>query len=189
MKKQQKSKYRFNIIDVLLILVLAAVAAVIYYFVSARVASGAESDKKIQYTVEVRTVDKDYVDNIELGNTVIETVRNRTIGTVVGVDVGPSWQITTNTLTGEMSKQYYPPINAPVQEPEEEDSSEEDVITPPEELLYDYYNVRITIEAEADYTGSSYSIGGYEVVVGENVYFRTPHFTSNGYCVSLEAVE
>ena len=199
MKKQQKSKYRFNIIDVLLIVVALAVAAVAYYFISDK-ASGGGKDNTIRYTVELKDVDKNYIDSILEGDTVIETVRNRTVGKIVDVEVTPAWIITTNIQTGEVSKQFYPAINIPdetvsdLEESSETEETEETVSetndeSVQEEPIYDYYNVRVTIEADAEYTGSRYSIGGYEVVVGERVYFRTPHFTSDGFCVSLETLE
>ncbi len=195
MKKQQKSKYRFNIIDVLLILVLIAVIGVIYYFVAGRDDKASQGEKIINYTIELKTVDKDYLDSIQIGDKVIETVRNRTIGKVVDVEYGPSWAVTTNTETGEMIKSYYPAINLPLQEePGDEEQGEQGALLEEEEIseiepVYDYYNVLVTVESDADYTGSSYSIGGFEVVVGEMIYFRLPHFANSGYCISLEEIE
>ncbi len=203
MKKQQKLKYRFNIVDVLLILVVIAIVFVVYYFVAGRNGGGSQNENTIHYTIELKTVDKDYLDNITVGDKVIETVRNRTVGKVVDVEIGPSWTHTTNMETGEITKRYYPPVNlqdndealdeAPLDEelvtPSDEDNenveNEQDTPDP----IYDYYNVRLTVEADADYTGAAYSIGGYDIVVGQMVYFRIPKFSSAGYCVALEVIE
>lgn len=198
MKKQQKSKYRFNIVDVLLILVVVAIVFVVYYFVAGRSENGSQSENTIRYTIELKTVDKDYLDNITVGDKVIETIRNRTVGKVVDVEIEPSWTHTTNIETGEISKTYYPPIN--VQDNDEALTDES--VTPTDEVdensenvqeipdpIYDYYNVRLSVEAAADYTGSAYSIGGYEIVVGQMVYFRIPRFSSAGYCVALDVIE
>ncbi len=203
--KKQKSKYRFNLIDALLIVLIVAVLGAIYYFVSGN--NGLFSGKstnvhKMQYVVELKTVDKDYIDNIEnsVNKEVVETIRNGVIGKLVDVSVEPAWTVTTDMETGEMKKSYYPNLNAPVEDETdavENDESVEDEIGETVtdesgedvEALYDYYNVRLTIEADMQYTGSSYSVGGYEIVVGHPVYFRIPQFVGSGYCIFLESVE
>jgi len=145
---------------------------------------------------------KDYIDNIEnsVNKEVVETIRNGVIGKLVDVSVEPAWTVTTDMETGEMKKSYYPNLNAPVEDETdavENDESVEDEIGETVtdesgedvEALYDYYNVRLTIEADMQYTGSSYSVGGYEIVVGHPVYFRIPQFVGSGYCIFLEGVE
>ena len=205
--KKQKSKYRFNLIDVVLIVLIIAVLGGIYYFVSGNDGifsrKSDENEHKMRYVVELKTVDKDYIDNIEnsLNKDVIETIRNGVIGKLVGVDVSPAWTVTTNIQTGEMKKSYYPAINRPDVIVEQEESVEDnlteeeigetvtDEISEEEEPIYDYYNVRLTIESDMQFTGSSYSVGGYEIVVGHPVYFRLPLFISSGYCLLLEELE
>lgn len=200
--EKQKSKYRFNIIDVLLIVLILGVLGGIYYFVSgdggAFLKGAIKDTHDVRYVIELKTVDKDYVDNILIGDNVTETIRSGNIGRIVDVEVSPAWAITTNLETGEMLKSYYPPINAPTDDESENvdntDSDTESIektVTDDgdDELIYDYYNVRITVESEMQYTGTSYAIDGYDVVVGNLIYFRIPHYVGSGYCISLEVVE
>jgi hypothetical protein len=200
--EKQKSKYRFNIIDVLLIVLILGVLGGIYYFVSgdggAFLKGAIKDTHDVRYVIELKTVDKDYVDNILIGDNVTETIRSGNIGRIVDVEVSPAWAITTNVETGEMLKSYYPPINAPTDDESEDvdntDSDTESIektVTDDgdDELIYDYYNVRITVESEMQYTGTSYAIDGYDVVVGNLIYFRIPHYVGSGYCISLEVVE
>lgn len=200
--EKQKSKYRFNIIDVLLIVLILGVLGGIYYFVSgdggAFLKGAIKDTHDVRYVIELKTVDKDYVDNILIGDNVTETIRSGNIGRIVDVEVSPAWAITTNVETGEMLKSYYPPVNAPTDDESEDvdntDSDTESIektVTDDgdDELIYDYYNVRITVESEMQYTGTSYAIDGYDVVVGNLIYFRIPHYVGSGYCISLEVVE
>ncbi len=210
--KKQKQVYRFNIIDAILIVLIIAVVAAILYFVTGDngIFAKTKNDSKItaHYIVELKTVDKDYLKNIVIGDEVTETIRSGYVGKIVDIDIEPSWSVTTNTETGEMKKNYYPPINAPqisegdcnveVEDTEEVEASEEtetigDTVTDENnnfpELEYDYYNVRLTIEAEMDYTGNSYTVGGYGIVVGYPVYFRTPTYVGSGYCIAFDVVE
>lgn len=206
--KGQKSKYRFNLIDAILVVLIVAVFCVIYYFVSGSnglFSRGNEKNESImKYVIELKTVDKDYVDNLEnsIGQELVETIRNGAIGKIISVDVEPAWTVTTDVETGEMKKNYYPAINIPekqdVVDPVEnsEEATEEEIgetVTDEtiEEIepIYDYYNVRLTIEADMKYTGNSYSVGGYDIVVGHPVYFRVPEFVGSGYCIYLTEAE
>lgn len=207
--KKQKSKYRFNLIDALLIVLIIAVLGAIYYFVSGEngiFSKKSNNEHKMQYVIELKTVDKDYIDNLEnsINKEVVETIRNGVIGKLVGIEVEPSWTITTDIETGEMKKSYYPAINIPEITEETDDTGlsedgapDEDTIgetvteeaLDTEELIYDYYNVRLIVEADMQYTGSSYTAGGYGIVVGYPIYFRLPYFVGSGYCIYLEEIE
>lgn len=212
--KKQKQVYRFNIIDAILIVLIIAVAAAILYFVTGDngIFAKSKNDSKttVHYVVELKTVDKDYLKNIVVGDEVTETIRSGNVGKIIDIDVEPSWTVTTNTETGEMKKSYYPPINVPqtpetdctveVEDSEAADASEENDLEPIgetvtdenlnfPELEYDYYNVRLTIEAEMDYTGTSYTVGGYGIVVGYPIYFRTPTYVGSGYCIAFDVIE
>ena len=66
--KQKKIKRKFNIIDFLvLIIILAVIAASIYVVVSwSNIKSlWSVSTVELQYTVELRGVDKEFIDNIK----------------------------------------------------------------------------------------------------------------------------
>ncbi len=179
-----QKKHRFNIIDVLIILVIVSVVAVMYYFTVARNNVVTNNEVTIEYTVELKTVRSDHTDNIKKGDKVVETVRDQQIGEVVAVDIVPSYNTVTNADTGEMFISQYPAINA--QNTQEEQSSEDTI--PQEELLYDYYNVRVTIRQNVKKSEVGYSINGFDVVVGELVHFRVPEYVNSGYCVSIREI-
>ena len=169
---KKQVKYKFNIIDFLIILMIIAIGVVMYYYTVARNAVNANSEVEIEYVVELKTVSKECVDNISIGDKVVETVRDQQIGTVKNVSVTPAYVLATNTETGESFKSYYPPINA-------------DTVSNSAEYVYDYYNVRVTIKDTVKKSVQGYNVNGFDIAVGEVVNFRVPHFVNEGYCIDI----
>lgn len=189
-------KYRFNIIDVLLVLIIVAIVGIMYYFTVARNDVVTNSEVTVDYTIELKTVRSEHVNKIKIGDNAVETVRDQQIGEVVDIQIVPAYNLVTNMLTGEMHKETYPAINAPIvsdgddnelslTEQTEENVSEN---VEPTELLYDYYNVKVTIRNKVKKSEAGYKINGFDVIVGEQVYFRVPEFVGSGYCINIVEV-
>ena len=207
--KKQRSTYRFNLIDVFVILLIIGVIGGVYYFVSGKnstkIGFGSADKKKVEYVIEIKTLDKDFVDKINVGDKVYETVKHGFIGNVKNVEISPAWAVTTNDITGESFIAEYPIINLPEKPSIPEDPADSAVgdaaegVTEketPEETLpegfvpqYDYYNARITVEAELEYDGSMYCVGSYEIGIGRLIEFRVPHYVGSAYCIALNAVQ
>ncbi len=200
--KNQKSAYRFNFIDVLLIVVLIAVLGVIYYFVAGRNSISAGNkligegkSEKLRFVIELKTVDKDYVEKIETdfknSASVIETVRNTNIGKIVDLKITPSRIITENTETGERTLVEYPAVNESNNTPsdteknDESDDSTDETETP----IYDFYNVKITVETDASKSDKGFATDSFNISIGTEINFRIPHFVGTGNCISYEVVE
>lgn len=181
-------KYRFNVIDVLIILVIVMVVAVMYYFTVARNSVVSNSEITVDYTVELKTVRSEHIDNIKIGDRVVETVRDQQIGEVIDVQVSPAYNIVTNTVTGETYKSFYPAINLPPESDADSQAEAPDEEAEIIEPLYDYYNVRVTIRGNVKKSESGYNINGFNVVVGEQVHFRVPSYVNSGYCVNIAEV-
>ena len=185
-------KYRFNIIDILIVLAIIAVVAVMYYFTVARNDVVTNSEVLVDYTIELKTVRAEHIDNIKLGDKVVETVRDQQIGEVVDIQIVPAYNLSTNMETGEMFYETYPAINAPVVEEEvtEGEALEQEPVEQENvELLYDYYNVKVTVRDLVKKSESGYKKNGFDVIVGELVHFRVPQFISSGYCISIVEVD
>lgn len=198
-------KYRFNIIDILIILVIVAVVAVMYYFTVARNDVATNSEVLIDYTVELKTVRAEHIDKIKVGDKAVETVRDQQIGEVIDVQIVPAYNSVTNTETGEMHIQTYPPINAlpeeeiPEEETTEEETTEEDLSeesqspveesVTAEELKYDYYNVKVTLRDRVKKSENGYKKNAFDVIVGQLVHFRVPGYVSSGYCIDITEVQ
>lgn len=157
-----QKKAKFNLIDTLIvILILAVVAAVVYiFFLSGNDLAG--ETHTIQYTVVVRAVMNEYADNVKIGDSVVDSSQLYQIGTVVDYRYEPAKRETNDVVNGEAIVATY-------------------------ENKSDLY---ITIEADAT-LGTQYSIGGYEIGVGKTVYVRFPNLlpAEGGYCKSLTVID
>ncbi len=162
-------KYKFNIIDVLIILTIIAIGVVMYYYMSARNTIATNLEVDLEYTVELKTVHIDYLDKINLGDNAVETVRDQQIGEVVDIEISPSYVTAINAITGETYKQEYPAVQ----------------LEPDAEPQCEYYNVKVTIRDTFKRSDSGYKINAFELVIGEMVHFRVPHFVGEGYCISI----
>lgn len=159
----RKVKMKFNIMDVLILLGILAVAAVLLYvFVLSENTpvdslSGNETTK-VTYVIEISGVDDIYADKISVGETLIDSSKKMNIGTIVAVESQPYVHLGKNLTTGTME------------------------LTTVEGKSTIY----VTVEADAVLSGISYNIGGYTIYVGEQVNLSLPHFVGVGYCISLE---
>ena len=160
----RKRKMKFNIMDVLILLAVAAVAAVLLYvFVLSENTPvdslGGAPTTKITYVVELTGIDDALSDNISVGETLIDAAKKMNIGTIVAVETQPYVYLGKNLTDGTME------------------------LT----TVDNKSTIYVTVEADATLTGISYSISGYDIYVGEKVYLSLPDFTGTGYCISLKA--
>lgn len=171
--KKKKEKRKFNIIDFLvLIIIVAVVGASIYAVVSwSNIKSLLATDQvTLQYVVEFRGVDEEFINKIEAGDIVIDAVSKNQLGTVDRVDsiekytvldykkteiAGEDGAPATTTYVGVLSE--YP----------------------------DKYNVIVYISSSAEYeSGVGYTVNGRRIAIGEAIEMRFPEFSSIGYCVA-----
>lgn len=160
----RKRKMKFNIMDVLILLAVAAVAAVlVYVFVLSENTPvdslGGTPTTKITYVVELTGIDDALSDNISVGETLIDAAKKMNIGTIVAVETQPYVYLGKNLTDGTME------------------------LT----TVDNKSTIYVTVEADATLTGIAYSISGYDIYVGEKVYLSLPDFTGTGYCISLKA--
>ena len=158
----KKKKARFNIIDLLLILiVIAMIATMIYLFVPGNIFENlsAEREQEIQYTVEILGVDQDFINNIKENDNVIDVVSKASIGTVMAVSYDTNYsELKYNEESGEGIMVSYP----------------------------DKYNLIVTISAEALYNaGEGYSVDGCRIAVGEKLSLRFPDYSCEAYCIDV----
>lgn len=153
-------KLRFNAIDVIIILLLAAVVYVIlniFVFSDNKNDSSAVNYKTIQYVVEVNNIDERFGSIVEFGQAVQDAVEKKNIGTVVGVQTSP-----------------YKKSNFNYEEQREVVSTVENRIS-----------MKITIEAEAVDTEYAYTVNGCAIRVGQQYSLILPDMYAVGYCIDL----
>lgn len=154
-----KAKAKFNIIDILLIIIiLAAAAAAVYILRNGAAASNQpNAEREIQYTVLLTNVKSRFRNNIQIGDSVTDTVKLMPIGEVTDIKAAQS--------TVQL-----------------EDYSEGRVVTA---AIPDTYDITVTVTATATLSGGFYMIGGYQINVGTLVSLRVPDYTGTGYCTSI----
>lgn len=161
-KSTKKKKVRFNIIDLLLILIaVSVVAALLYVFLPNSFIKNifADDNVTIQYAIEFKGVDEAFLESIKENDIVINSVTKAEIGTVTAVDY---------------STQYT--------ELKYDEESGNAVLS----VVPNKHNVIVTITAQATYDADKgYTVGGLRIAVGELIATRFPNFTGEGYCISV----
>ena len=153
-------KLRFNAVDVLLILMIAAAAVVLLYVFVWSDRGSDNTDLQytdIQYVVEVQNVESRFADSVKRGQSVEDAIARKSIGTVAGVEVVDFEKITFD----------YDNIREKV-------AGAADRIT-----------IRITVEAQAVETDRAFTVDGCEIRVGEQYSLMLPDFYAVGYCIEL----
>lgn len=158
----EKKKIRFNIIDVLIIvLVLAAMGVIGYVLLAERGDVVPQNEKvKINYVLMVTEMRAIYAENVKVGDEVYDQESNKYIGKVIQVSTTASKRTGTDRKTGEQ------------------------VISE----LENRRDLYITVEAEADHVDNSYVVSGLTVVAGAVVNFISPALAQPANIISVETV-
>ena len=158
-----KSKARFNIIDIILVAVIIAAAAFgVYLLRSGRLGAKQQTvEREIQYTVLLANVKSRFKSNIQVGDSVTDTVKLMPIGEVTDVKTVQSTVQIEDYEAGRIVTANVP----------------------------DTYDISVTVTATATVSGGYYMIGGYQINVGTLVSLRVPNYTGSGYCTAVTEVE
>ncbi len=160
----KKKPYRFNFIDVLLILLaLAIIFVAINVIAPMPFIKKLQADQKltIQYTVEISGVHEAYLNKIKENDAVVDSVSKNSLGTVLAVDY--------NNYHSELTY--------------DEESKEGKLVE-----YTDRYDVTVTIVASGVYNeGEGYGVNATRIAVGEKMYLRFPDFVGVGYCIGFSA--
>ena len=161
----KKKKFKFNFVDVaLILLVIGCIITLIYFFspISNAKKIGKSQEKNIEYTIEITDVDnKNFFGNVKEGDNVIDSVTKISIGTVKSV--------------GNTKYTEYKPVD---------DGSSELKL---EEIVYDdKINLQITISVNANYIeGDGFSVNSTRIAIGEKMFVKFPNFAGEGYCIGI----
>ena len=151
---------RISVLDIALVFLLVVFLVLAQRFSAPQSAAAKPGDKTINYVVEVAKKPADFLDKIEIGADLYDSVRGYHIGKITDAYLGPYRDQTNDDGRG--------------------------IIARPE--VDDLYCVFVAVEAEAQVTEKSTLIGQYEVLVGKDAYIRAKGFVAGGYVVSLEGV-
>jgi len=160
----EKRRFRFNIIDLLIILVVVAVGLVAYlvFFKADPPAPVDEMEKaKIRYVLQVSQLSADFADNIEVGESVYDKDAGGVAGEIVAVDPKPYYYIGHDKVDGGQVRT----------------------------LDEDYVNLYITVEADATVVDELYRVNKTNVHIGKKIVMMMPNLFCTGNCIDLTVVE
>lgn len=159
---QKKSKWRLNLFDIVFIACVIVIAAfVIVYSNQSESSAGiisAGTQQTVIYTVEFTGMIADTATLIHPGDSLVDKIEQRAIGTVVSVQLKPATRSQKNSLTGER-------IIAEV-------NGETDAV--------------VVVSAQASVTDNQISVNGFAVRVGLRVSINGPLYNGSGYIIDIE---
>ncbi len=133
-----------NIVDLCIVVFVAAVAFVAYTFLSNTVTNSAPT-QKISITMELKNVEKELCDAIEVDKTVFDRVGNQKFGVLTDARIKPATEVVISKLDGTVTE---------VEVPERYNVELDMELTTDEEV---YVGKSISI-ATKDFTGAGYVI-------------------------------
>ena len=160
--EKTKKKFRINLFDVIFI-ACVLLAAVLFLMLSRRSDNAASilstgKQETIVYTIELIEMNGDTAYLVRPGDTLIDKIEKRPMGTVVSVEVSRTQSLQKNFYTGERVMVEIP----------------------------NKTNAVMVVTAEASITDSQISIGGFIVRVGTWVSVNGPLFNGAGYIIDME---
>ena len=156
----KKKKLRFNLIDLIILLVIAAA---VFLLLQVFVFSGNNNQAdevnytNISYVFEIQKVDSRFEDLVEVGQPVQDAVERRSIGRVTGVQAVPYQELTFNAEEGI-----------------ETAADVENMIT-----------LKITVEATAVESDQAFTVDGCIIRVGQQYSLALPNMYCVGYCTYI----
>lgn len=164
----RKAGRRFNVIDVLVILVIAAAcAAAVWLFAGSGLFGGSDT-VPIEFELQVVDIKTEIASHIKAGVDVIEANSHYNIGKLEeGFSIQP--------YVIENYKDEYRDENGILKSGGEMVSSEKP----------GYVTVMLPIAADAVRGEDGYYVNGFRITVGTLVYFRMPDFCGSGYIVNI----
>ena len=161
-----KKKRKFNFIDLLIVFLIVAVVGVAVYAFSpwSQIKKlWISNEVVLDYTVEIRGVDDEFIDLIKSGDSAINSITKSSLGKV--------------TAIGEVDR------STTLDYSENEDGNVQGILKEDPNK----YDITVHIRATAEYeAGKGYIVNGCRVAVGEELFFRFPQFSCSGFCVALD---
>lgn len=152
---------KFNLFDVLIILVVIAACILGYKFLSDKSATGGNVPE-VSYVVEIKRQDESYQSLVKKGDEIKDAIKGGHLGTVTDFSRKPCSEIIEARDSGDYVKSEIPG-------------------------KYDYY---ITITGTpTTYSDSKILFASQKVRVGEQIYIRSKNYSGYGFVVDMKIKE
>ena len=160
-KNNGKKKFKFNVFDVILLVIVAGCIIVGINMVSADIIPSITEtgvEVKLSYTVTVNNISEEVADQLASGQTVYDIATGQELGTVSNVTKSPYVIKGIDQATGEQVLNEVP----------------------------ERVNVNITVYATSRHEDLGYYVNGQLILCGREYYFRTATVALSGVCVSMK---
>lgn len=152
----QKRKARFNLFDLMVLLILIGIIfGAIYYFTSPERSGAKYVD--IEYTILVKSMKASYGGKVAIGDMVIDTKELCEVGQVMAVTESQAVSSTVDRETGRIINTAIPGM----------------------------ISVEITLTARVQVEDDVHIINGVSVRVGEAISFRVPNLSASGHISTI----
>lgn len=157
-------KVKFNVVDIIIILAVIAVAVVGVLYAKGLFGGSADSSSAVQnvtaiYQVEFTGKEQGLADLPKAGDRVNVGVKEKAPAKVVDVQVNPARKITYD-LSGEGEAQW--------------------------QEIPNQYDIILTLESDAEESKNAISASGVALRVGEEAVVRGKGYSAEGYILSLD---
>lgn len=155
---KSRGKWRPNLFDIVIVLIIAAVGFVLYMMLRPTAGSVVQTTP-MRYTIEMLNLPEGTHQRMAVGDEIFDNTRNYSMGKVVALEVSPYIVEVDDTAAGIVRQAEVP----------------------------GYETVLLTLEANMVVTDSSLTTeGGYLVRVGLSTKARGDDYAATGYIVSIE---
>ena len=155
-------KWRPNFFDIVIVAVLVAAAVLLFTLVRGTGDTGgglfAVAQEPVYYTIELQAMRGDSGELIAPGDSLIDRVENRPLGTVVSVELRPAQMLSRDLITGDFVVSVIP--------------ERTDAI--------------IVVRAMATITDTQISIGRFTLRAGTRVSVLGPQYHGTGFVIDIE---
>ncbi len=162
MAKDRKNRKIFNLFDIIVIVIIIALAGLLFFIREGRDAQESTSAGTVRYTLELVGMQNGSADLIQEGDQLVDKVKKYDIGTVVSVEVTPTYRQAYDYVNGGLI----------------------------ESLVDDQQTAVIVVEADCTESSSQITVdGGYVIRAGLTASVRGPGYWGTGYIISVDRGE
>jgi hypothetical protein len=161
METKKKNRSKPGVLDavIVILIIIAALFALYFLFGKGAIAGGGET-KRISFSVELRKMDPQFVENIKVGEKIYDNEKGYYLGTIAGYE-SSEHEVITPVPDLDSGVKYAAKVPG-------------------------FLDVRIIIEGDAVVTSQSTTISDSLIAVGEIKYVRSKSLAGKGYIVSVD---
>ena len=158
----EKKKFKFNITDIVIILVVILLAVFGWGIISDKGESSVTAVSDVSFTVEITKCDKSFGDAIAIGDDIYDSLQGGYYGKVENVEIMPETTVAPNADSGTFSLETYP----------------------------DRYSVYVTIKGTpTTMTDGNIMFANQKVKVGTMAYLKSAGYVGFGYVTDVQVQE